>query len=188
MSSSPPAPHGPPNRTRSPFWWKATAASPRPRSSRKRNPDCVHDERREGPWTSHSRAKVRPGLSYPVQQGDVCGSAAQGERNRRFSRVLRSQERSASTNGGDRDRGPRMRLDGGGGDPLGLRRPSQQRAVIRSMLLADGLSRAAGWLAALPGRGNAWLASRHAWALALTDGSLVTEEQEGSHWRTMRRS
>ena len=66
--------------------------------------------------------------------------------------------------------------------------PSERRAEIRSLLVTDGLSRALRWLAQIPSRGNAWLASRHEWQLSLLAELLVVEEREGAHWTAMRKS
>ena len=133
-------------------------------------------------WGSYHRMPVRAGWSYPLAQLDLRGALeaadlsvdeavlfhAPGAKDRAAAKVGTMALLSAMWDG----RSSKLWV---------YAVPAEHRAAARSIALHEALPGAISWLKALPGRGNAWTATRREWRSMLDRGGLVIEEVEAEY-------
>ena len=129
------------------------------------------------PWQRYQRRKIRPGLSYPVQQTEVRDA-------------LRSQDATVGelilywwSDSEWRDvvktDHPRLMSEEWTGTDTQLwvyAVPSDQRQAAHGIAVTLALPKTVSWLKRIPSRGNAWSATRHRWTVELVNGELVFDE------------
>lgn len=128
-------------------------------------------------WGRYSRRRLRPGTSYPAKQSEI--EDALRLANVRVGELIMWLRDDIAT---------RRREDGGRIQLLAAQwtrsdtqlwiyaLPSDRRSLAHALLVRRGLPGASRWLAEASGRGNAWAATRHEWAIFLVGDDLLVEE------------
>ena len=134
-------------------------------------------------WDDTSRSRLRPGLTYPVKSNQI-------------KTLLRGSQARVSTLSWsvahvnihtelpvlDVYRGGDARAGYSGPPGHGWTRlsifavPQELKDEVAALLTAKILPQACQWIAEIPSRGNAWLASSHGLQYSLKNGELMREE------------